>query len=170
MIFRLNFTDSASRMPAQKSKIVEVCNSFLRTPNLCGMYAVSKELYFKVAYKSKRRILESMHTLPSFEWSYNTIMMMLLIFLLWSWSYQRTDGNMQPETELSVHVIFEPKTRMQSDDLGSTHKNDVHNNVHTILLCWRIHLISIFPNNTDSHILQEKHNLIYLKNPKLSAT
>ena len=48
--------------------------------------------------------------------------------------HQGGDGHMQPEGHMSVCAVGEPYTGVQSDDLGSSHQNDVHNDRQSLVL------------------------------------
>ncbi len=51
-----------------------------------------------------------------------------------SWGHQGSDGHMQAESHMTVGAVGEPDARVQGDDFGSAHQDDVHNDRQCLVL------------------------------------
>ena len=66
------------------------------------------------------------------------------------------EGHVQPERHCTVCVVLQPQAGMQRDDLGAANQDDVYDDGHTVVLCWRPHDVPVFADHAHSDILQQE--------------
>lgn len=68
--------------------------------------------------------------------------------------HQGSDGHVQAKGHVTVCAVGQPDAGVESDDLGSAHQDDVHNDRQGLVLGGGVHVVAVLAHHAHRYILQ----------------